>query len=84
MPRILIALFFGLMLAGLARGPAQAQPAACILDCMAKDQFCQTPCFNTATQCRAACKTGDRKCVRACVKPCTTDYKKCAVACNKR
>ena len=88
-PKILIAFVFVLVAVGSR--VAQAQPQACVLDCMAKDQFCQTPCFDKATQCRAACKAGDRKCVRACkcaqracVKPCTTDYKKCAVACNKR
>ena len=58
---------------------------------MAKNQLCQTPCFDAAKQSRAACKAGDRKCVRAaksaqrvCVKPCSDDYKKCANACNKR
>jgi hypothetical protein len=85
--RILIAFVFAVAWGGVA----QAQPQACVLDCMGKNQFCQTPCFDAAKQGRAVCQAGDRKCVRAakssqraCVKPCSADYKKCATACNKR
>ena len=85
--KILVALLFVLAFGGFA----QAQPQACIIDCMAKNQFCQTPCADKATACRAACKAGDRKCVRACksaqrecVKPCSLEYKKCGAACYKR
>jgi hypothetical protein len=72
-------------------GAASAQPQACVLDCLAKNEFCQTPCFEAVTKSRAACAPKDRKCVRAaksaqraCVKPCSAEYRTCATACNKR
>ena len=50
MPRILIAFVFIVAVIAAWAGLAQAQPQACILDCMAKNQLCQTPCFDAANE----------------------------------